>query len=74
MSIGIDWGVLLAPLIVKLVEALVAAILKWLESQPAEKAVETLGKLAKALADFQAGNKDLPAVANLMQWGKGVMA
>ena len=76
MSIPIDWSALLAPLIIKVIDAIVAAILKWMESQPAEDVVAFGSQLTLLLNDIgTAGdaNKAVP-VARLASWAKTIMA
>jgi len=65
MGIGIDWGVLFAPLIIKLVEALVDAILRWIATLPAAQAVEKTACVIDLVALFYQGDRTMTDVATL---------
>lgn len=68
MGLNIDWGPLIAPLVIKVVEALVAAFIKWLESQPAEKACLAVEGLAAQLVYFEEAEHKTTAAVSLATW------
>ena len=76
MGLGIDWSVLLSPIIVKIVEALVEAVLKWLEGQEPKKAIETLAVLCDmmSLVEMTADDSKITAVKDLAVWVRSVVA
>lgn len=70
MSLGIDWGVLLAPVIIRVIEALISAILRWIEQLPAEKAIEVVAVLVDKIAVFEGSDDKLAEAKDFAKWGK----
>jgi len=68
MGLGINWTALLAPLIVKVVEALIAAFIKWVETQEPEKALSMLEGLVDNVAMFNESENKITAAKQIRDW------
>lgn len=65
-SIKIDWGALLAPMIVALAEALIKAFLKWIETwEDPNTQIDLIGKVAQAAEIFHNSPKQMNDYLNL---------
>ena len=68
MGLSIDWSAILAPVLAKLIEALVNALLRWIEEQPTKVACNVAEGLIERVNMFQESPDKTAAAWDLVKW------
>jgi len=68
MGLSINWDALLAPIIIRIIEKLVDAFLKWLEEQSVEESAKLTEQLMGQIEVFTKADNKVCAAKDLFRW------